>query len=219
MLLLKSKGLVLHDEFYRFAWEDNNGDVTLNNLYQNISLLRKSLMKVSGHAHEWIITVPRKGFKINNSLVIEEQVQTETGQASSVKEVVMEEPSKAEYPEKISRTIPFYPLLMTVFTLVLCVTSFIGVEKMFFTSKAAEEMFSFYRKIGDCDLYINRDSRVPFIHQDLLSEIISHCQKFPYVYVTTYDIIQSTSVISCEKPLSDNLPACVSLRYIRGKDS
>ena len=71
LLLLQNCGKVIsRDEFLAAVWETRGVVVSQNTFYQNISLLRKSLVK-AGLSEDIIITVRQKGFSVApNTLVI-----------------------------------------------------------------------------------------------------------------------------------------------------
>lgn len=62
LLLLEKQALVSQKELYEFAWGMKSQEVTPNNLYQNISILRKAFNAVCADGKNLIITVPRQGF-------------------------------------------------------------------------------------------------------------------------------------------------------------
>ncbi|WP_218796584.1 winged helix-turn-helix domain-containing protein, partial [Klebsiella variicola] len=64
LLLLQNSGKVIsRDEFLAAVWENRGVVVSQNTFYQNISLLRKSLLK-AGLSENIIITVRQKGFSV-----------------------------------------------------------------------------------------------------------------------------------------------------------
>lgn len=64
LLLLQNCGKVIsRDEFLAAVWETRGVVVSQNTFYQNISLLRKSLLK-AGLSEDIIITVRQKGFSV-----------------------------------------------------------------------------------------------------------------------------------------------------------
>lgn len=69
-LLIQHKGeIVSQEHFFREVWHQYGMNVSPNTLYQNISILRRSLDKC-GLSTEIILTVPRKGFTLSSSVVI-----------------------------------------------------------------------------------------------------------------------------------------------------
>ncbi|GAA3600023.1 hypothetical protein GCM10023078_29370 [Gibbsiella greigii] len=62
LLLLEKQALVSQKELYEFAWGMKSQEVTPNNLYQNISILRKAFNAIYIDGKNLIITVPKQGF-------------------------------------------------------------------------------------------------------------------------------------------------------------
>lgn len=70
LLLQNCDKVISRDEFLAAVWETRGVVVSQNTFYQNISLLRKSLVK-AGLSEDIIITVRQKGFSVApNTLVI-----------------------------------------------------------------------------------------------------------------------------------------------------
>lgn len=70
-ILLTYNGITPQKELYELAWKNNGAKTTPNNLYQNISLLRRSLNSIFLRKGEYIITAPRRGFYISPKVNIE----------------------------------------------------------------------------------------------------------------------------------------------------
>ncbi|MDU4942019.1 MAG: winged helix-turn-helix domain-containing protein [Mixta calida] len=64
-LLIERRGdIIKQDEFMNEVWRKHGMEVTVNTLYQNISILRKTL-KRAGIDENIIITVPKKGITLS----------------------------------------------------------------------------------------------------------------------------------------------------------
>ncbi|URQ61288.1 winged helix-turn-helix domain-containing protein [Pantoea alhagi] len=64
-LLIERKGSVItQEDFMNEVWRKHGMEVTVNTLYQNISILRKTLKRV-GIDENIIITVPKKGITLS----------------------------------------------------------------------------------------------------------------------------------------------------------
>lgn len=64
-LLIERKGCVItQEDFMNEVWRKHGMEVTVNTLYQNISILRKTLKRV-GIDENIIITVPKKGITLS----------------------------------------------------------------------------------------------------------------------------------------------------------
>ncbi|MFG1173943.1 transcriptional regulator [Erwiniaceae bacterium CAU 1747] len=70
LLLQGDKKIIRREEFINKVWVENGCYVANNTFYQNISMLRK-LLKKAGLGEDTIITVPKRGLKINNNTHVE----------------------------------------------------------------------------------------------------------------------------------------------------
>ncbi|WP_320699989.1 winged helix-turn-helix domain-containing protein, partial [Enterobacter bugandensis] len=69
--LLAAQGrVVTQAELYKAGWGDSYKEVSPNTLYQNILLARKAFRKVADSDEDFIITVPRQGFRFNETLAV-----------------------------------------------------------------------------------------------------------------------------------------------------
>ena len=69
-LLLESNGnIISRDEFLSAVWKEHSVVVSQNTFYQNISLLRKSLLR-AGLTQDVVVTVRQRGFVIATGTVI-----------------------------------------------------------------------------------------------------------------------------------------------------
>lgn len=76
-LLIENVGvLVTHQQFYNLVWRRFGTEPASTSIYQNISILRRALIKV-GYDQETIRTMPRKGFLLSSktNIVKEEFIQ------------------------------------------------------------------------------------------------------------------------------------------------
>lgn len=65
LLLIERRGdVITQEEFMNEVWRKHGMEVTVNTLYQNISILRKTLKRV-GIDENIIITVPKKGITLS----------------------------------------------------------------------------------------------------------------------------------------------------------
>jgi len=72
LLIYQSGKIVTHNDLYKVGWEDHGKIVTPNTLYQTISKLRKQLQD-AGISEDIIQTHPRRGWRICDSLPLEEK--------------------------------------------------------------------------------------------------------------------------------------------------
>lgn len=116
-LLINNIGnIVTQQDFMDIAWKQSGMKVTSNTYYQNISILRRSLIH-AGLEDNTIITLPRIGLTLATGtqirkLVTETTPEVETGAGQSDENTVVEEyshrppattlPTTCEYAEQVS---------------------------------------------------------------------------------------------------------------------
>lgn len=218
-LLLERGDLVTHKEFYPYVWGEDSEQIMPNNLYQNISLLRKALRSITPDGYAWVVTVPRKGFKLAPFVEVEvkrNEEQEYTPEAPGVTPVI-----QSEKKNPLSDNLPhFLPQLLKlcsyVFLIALAVVCFMVVE--LYPPKEAEfaDNFFFFKNYGLCKLNINKIAREPYIHEKFLPLISQDCSQSPNVYITAYNVLPVVSIITCEKPISYNKPNCDSFFVTEG---
>jgi DNA-binding winged helix-turn-helix (wHTH) protein len=218
LILLMHKRPVSHQELYEFAWGDQHEEITPNNLYQNISILRRTLKNIDENTSNWINTIPKKGFIFNVSIPTQE-----IKLASPVEEAL---PTIISRPE--TRDIKSKSLLLKLtgkkekLKIFLFAAFFVMVfllMNLVPQNKSVAESFVFYKKVGACRLYVNDDMQERFIHERILNELAPNCEKFPYVYASAYSIMHSATILACDKPINGVKPHCISLllRGVKGQ--
>ena len=75
LLIARQGEIVDHEAFYQYAWRRFGMEVSANALYQSISLIRKALMACNMR-QDVIRTIPRRGFMLANTIVVEESTIT-----------------------------------------------------------------------------------------------------------------------------------------------
>lgn len=75
LLIARQGEIVSHEAFYQYAWRRFGMEVSANALYQSISLIRKNLLACDIR-QDVIRTIPRRGFMLSNSILIEESTIT-----------------------------------------------------------------------------------------------------------------------------------------------
>lgn len=217
LLLIKCRGLAEQSEFFGYVWGENAKSATPNNLYQNISLLRKALKGLSANNSNWIITVPRKGFTLDSSLVIEELPTTD----SSTIQPPDASPSMKDNVQKCATFIKRTRYHAVTSFMIFCsiILTFISgltmVDHAMFSHPSLEDDFYLYKQAEGCQIYINKDTRDPSSHMEVMSFINQNCKEEPYLYITTYPILHSATVLACNRPINRKRLSCVS-RFVRG---
>lgn len=95
ILLNLKKGIATRDELLTSVWEEYGLVGSNNNLNTYISEIRKKLEQI-GIDPKSIVTVPKKGFRLDNHISIHENIETED---SNVKEDVIYLNDKYDYIE------------------------------------------------------------------------------------------------------------------------
>jgi DNA-binding winged helix-turn-helix (wHTH) protein len=213
LLLITARVLVTQSQLFSYVWGEQGEEVTPNNLYQNISLLRKAFRNLTDTDNNWIITIPRKGFKIDNNVIIEEieivdseEHLTLKGQTNGT--VNLLDLYKSTLRKKIS-----FGIYVITFLVFLSTIPFL--YKVIDSSHSIADQFVFNAKIDHCQLYINNDMGETKNQQKILSILQPNCKKFPHVYITAYSIMHTATLIACEKPISRSRAHCVSM-LLRG---
>lgn len=98
ILIAQHPAVVKQAELFKFIWGDEASQIPANALYQNISLLRRSLASASAALSDVIITVPRAGFRLSSAVRISaDPAADENGDVSDIRLI-----GENTVPEKIS---------------------------------------------------------------------------------------------------------------------
>lgn len=192
LLLIQQHGQVVErDHFFQQVWLNNGSQVTNNNFYQNISLLRRAF-KEFGLNDEFIITVPKVGIRLAHELEIEHRNSAP---------VEFEEP--AERSESVAsvqkrRARRIWPVFvgaalvggLGIFLLWLSAFDF-GLQQYVLLSES-----------GECRVYGNPDVMDHDLHQQFIQQNVLDCENYPWVYLTLYPNTQRVSQLSCRQKYS-----------------
>lgn len=217
LLLIQKRDIVTQNELFEYAWGNNAISATPNNLYQNISLLRKALKGLTTHNNSWIVTLPRKGFRLDESVIAVEiivQEQTET-LVPAVEDTVQEKPVRGEtFFAKCSRP-QTVRLLAYLALVILLIFGVMAVDYKLFPRTSIAGKFVFYRDVGACKVYFNKDIGGFKTQFRILDTLKASCHRTPYIYITVYPILHTATVFSCTVPVNSKDPQCTS-SVIRG---
>lgn len=218
LLLQKAPEIVSPEEFFDVVWKPEGMIVPPNTLYQNISLIRRGIKNVTGDDFQVVETVLRKGFKINEEADIAEFPElTEPdnafpGHTNDDQNMGAETGSREAV---LSRDV-----FLMVTLLFASLVGFWGVQ--YFSQSSPEKEASFFSTFTfseekDGCHFLRKDDSLPY--QQLFSpdQFRLDCKRFPWVYVTRYRYIPTSSVIGCEKrPESGPRVNCVSVIFREG---
>ncbi|WEA04820.1 winged helix-turn-helix domain-containing protein [Pantoea dispersa] len=235
-LLIDNVGdLVTHDQFYDYAWRRFGMEPTSTSLYQNISALRKSLIK-AGLQQDIIRTMPRRGFllspltQINRTepeRIVVDDVNAKEMTMEDKKEkddfinfnVVAEmEPSKTVLPLN-SESHVVICRNSKVGWMLACLAGMVigGVTYYIDLNMHVPPVFSekpvYYK---GCVIYSN--DKNDFEGDEMfrvVDDLNLKCENNRYAYLTSYRFSDRVSLVICRNPLNDKIPSeCYSLYYI-----
>lgn len=241
LLLERRYSLVSQQEFYGFVWGEEGHTVPVNTLYQNIALLRKALRNLDEQYDDMIITVTRKGFKLNENIHVQEMsdeitpgcndtpvttaspgteqehIETPLQKVTVNTGTLSSEPEITRLPHNISTRFRHVNILFTVkFVAVIVIFSLLGgfISGSITVSTSYFSQFKMAGKLDKCLIYSN-----PTNHWIVNTEDISHlninCATTPYLYVSKHDFSTTGTIIACSTPLDkDNEPQCTSYHLL-----
>ncbi len=206
--LLASKGsIVSQAELYKAGWGESYKEVSPNTLYQNILLARKAFKKVADSNEDFIITVPRQGFRFNETMSVTAN-DTHDNFASEPNEFSSKLNSEENGNLLFRRTV--YPLLLRLV---------LPTSVLFFVSSAIIFIFTFlhygtinhedftkeYYFLGSysrCEIYVNKRQTLSGVQTEQIMNIwpsiTSDCNRLPLRYITPYRNHLSVFYLSCD---------------------
>lgn len=199
-LLINHQGeVVLREHFFHEVWVSNGAQVTNNTFYQNISLLRRAF-KEFGLNEDYIVTVPKVGVKLENTLKItrsEEGAKIAT-QPPQLSTLVQTPPRKVvrRLPASLAKGWAGASALVLVFCLA-------GV---FLTWHAStDNRFAEFKPLitqSRCSYFVNSDTTDYKKHRLFARDFKLNCENYKYVYLTAYNKSARFSAVACERPFS-----------------
>ncbi|MDS4039439.1 winged helix-turn-helix domain-containing protein [Citrobacter amalonaticus] len=222
LLIQAAPEIVKHSVFIRDVWADDN--LSLNVLYQNISLIRKGFGVVSTSGENIIRTVSRKGFSLTTEVIrIEDEKNKLQSQTSNTEISVSKQEETvniADFPSWYIFRKKILPLFHISGFLGCVVFSFIlaHLVSTLFEDDKIPQKYRFLHKSGNCLIYISDDTF--HINEKLMAagEKIVDCESYPYVYTTSWRYLSSLRMIACHSSFTtDNSPRCITYVYRREK--
>ena len=205
-LLIQHHGQVVEREyFFQQVWLNNGTQVTNNNFYQNISLLRRAF-KEFGLNDELIITVPKVGIRLSSELEIESRLDASVDPEVPVKRVV------SAIPEQKKRQRRVWPLLAGV-----GVAGLLGIL-LLWRSEFEPRLQDFVplSQRGGCHIYGNPDAADYRSHQQFIQQDSLDCKGYPWTWLTLYPNYHRMLVLRCRQQYSawrDN--QCITSYYLQ----
>jgi len=219
LALLQNKGdIVSHDDLLSFAWAARGMNVSPSTVYQNLSILRKSLESV-GLSGGVIRTIPKRGWVIPDSFLVE--FINELSEDVSV--------SDENIANHNNNSIPFPPLLLnfkgTMKNQVILKIAFLSLccTVLYFSyllsNYLSEDVIPDYiapdfikiESASGCNIYRNRSLR----NDDFFAKFISgqnlKCGKEKWWYIINYPPSREISLFRCSGELNKNTTKKTSL--------
>ncbi|QFI19946.1 hypothetical protein FR830_25410 (plasmid) [Klebsiella aerogenes] len=222
MVLLSEHGeIITIRQFHERVWNENKAVVSDNTIYQNISVLRKSLVEV-GIEQQIIETLTRRGWCIPESVSVTRSTDTETMEESESVDIVHVDEKPEAPPVTAGQKINKRKLTVILSGLLLIIAVFTFIYSIWLQhTKIPTRSFAGYTKLGEletCHIYRNTSNVPDDLYREILSRNQLSCRELPWWYITKYTKTGSSSVISCRNSLakeSNEPPECTSL-YFRG---
>jgi DNA-binding winged helix-turn-helix (wHTH) protein len=213
LLLERRFDLVSQHDFYQYVWQDEAKNVSVDTLYQSISLLRKALKSISKEYKVMILTIPRKGFKFNQIFSVQEQIGETIIASSSNSGVLIENITKALGHDDNVNDHPIYPMqhkkrvklksLYYYMMVILALIVILWVTYLVFKNKELSPLSSYthHPEISGCIIYT--DSAIYDLPGKIKSikELGADCKVTPYIYITAFSYSTRVSAVSCYTPI------------------
>jgi DNA-binding winged helix-turn-helix (wHTH) protein len=215
--LLQNKGnLVSHHDLLTFAWVSRGMNVSPNTVYQNMSLLRKSLESL-GLPGNMIKTVPKRGFVIPESFPVEftdEHPKIDAASEEEMPDIENSAPSalplslKENKRAQVINKIVFPITCVIVFYFTYLISNYVGEDTI--PDYIAPE----YVRItspGDCNIFRNRSLREDGFFKSFINDNKLQCGREKWWYITNYPPSLEISLFRCSDDLSKNTDQQTSL--------
>lgn len=196
LLLIQHHGQVVEREhIFQQVWLNNGSQVTNNNFYQNISLLRRAFKEL-GLNDELIITVPKVGVRLSIELDVIHHDAVSARLDALVESITPAAP--VQHHRRARRVWPVWPVF-TGATLV----GLLGLFGLWHSQfEPSMQRFVLLSEIGECHIYGNPDVVDFSRHQQFIQQHPLDCQYYPWAYLTLSPNVQRTSVLRCRQQYS-----------------
>ncbi|EDN7225500.1 hypothetical protein NJ17_004353 [Salmonella enterica subsp. enterica] len=209
LLVQKSPEVVRQEDFIKVVWRNNNMEIPLNTLYQNISILRRSLKKVSANDKKIISTKSRQGFCISGICIY--QFEEDDGLIENVNK--KEQTDFFSKPEhniligafllRLKNIIKNYILNDTTVYFYIVIAILIASNKItdnFNTDQNFYENYLFEKKHDGCIVKYNENDDTDLL-ETLLHKLNPklNCKSYPFIYVPTNTEYPAYTILTCKK--------------------
>lgn len=200
LALLQNKDeTVSLNELHAFAWQSRGINVSTNAIYQNLSILRKSLVK-AGLSGDIIKTIPKRGFVILSTsfLHAENESNPETPPAPGQHITPAIDAPHMTGAEVNSKKKKKYVLILMLLTVVLSLLSFEAGKRL---QKDGEKFirptFSALHLNGDCHIYRNQSLRDDSYFYEFLNRNNITCGEQKWWFIFNYPPASKTLILRC----------------------
>ena len=202
-VLLSAPGqIVSQTELYKAGWGEGWKEVSPNTLYQNILLARKALRNVSESDDDFIITVPRKGFRFNENIPVTESALSPEAESQQAAAISKEDSVSAGRP--LTYTLSRLLIPATCLFVILAVAIFtLGIYRFDNTyHDDFSDDYIYFETRSECDIHLSKQVALSSTEIEKLLNlwpaITSDCSGFPLRYVTPYRNRLSVFYLSCD---------------------
>lgn len=209
VMLQKKNETIPLEELLTFAWLSRGMTVSSNTIYQNVSLLRKSLSKF-GIADDFIKTVPKRGFIVLGAkfTLIASDAEKNSLDGSETKQVLINKKKEVKDGEK--RHQRDLLLLFILTSIVVCCVLFFGALKLTNRNEIKNSPYIYpeFKKLhyaGKCHVFRNTSLLVDADFINFMSAHEIECNQGNWLYIITYPPAPQTFVLNCSSDvLSSN---------------
>lgn len=192
-------------ELLAFAWESRGMTVSSNTIYQNISLLRKSLSRF-GLANDFIKTVPKRGFVVLGTKFFVMANDTEIDSLVGVEKdlVVINKNTEIIDREKSPRRVGILFFMLTA--IVVCGMFFLCTYKITTGNEIKNSPYIYpeFTKLnyaGECHIFRNKSLLADVDFVNFISGNDIDCNQQSWLYIINYPPAPQTFVINCSSDL------------------
>lgn len=218
-LLIERHGDVLsQDELLELIWRKKGVVVSSSTVYQNISLLRRSLNQL-GLYDDVIITVPRQGVTLSRHIkitLLAEQhadVRQQELLPAVAGDVAAPTGTTPISPSKGKKYLPGLIAGLSIALIMLCIGAFyLGHNN---SSNYMDSYDLAPTSLSECHMYVNDNmptGRLEYIVKNSAFD----CATRPFNYVTAFAGVNRYSVISCVRDIAGARASCRSSFYLEG---
>lgn len=202
-ILLSTPGQIISQaELYKAGWGEKWKEVSPNTLYQNVLLARKALRNVSESDDEYIITVPRKGFKFNEDISVTESKPSDQSENMNASVIIDEHTFSGGH----TLSYLLFRLLNSATCILLLLAAIVfKMGSYIFDNTYHQELseeYTYYQTRSGCDLYLNKRKAFSGNETEKLlemwPEMTSGCGRLPVRYITPYRSYHSVFYLACD---------------------